>query len=235
MGASVSACRRHGVPAGTATLMLLVAGIDPGVTGAIGVYDYDADKLVTVWPLPSYQIVVGKKTRTRLDKSEIKALFGVLKAMGVRLIGIENVQGGNFRGRKQSAAGGFQFGYTFGVLSMAAEMIGIPYDTASPAVWKIVERVPDTARGIVDKADVEFVEHSRLFHGPQGGLLHDRAEAAFLARYFARRIWPSRQPREGLRALADAVPTWISSAPPVLVVKNLKRGSQRGHNLDQRS
>lgn len=183
--------------------MLLIAGIDPGATGATAIYDLDADKLVSIWDLPNYKVQVGKTTRTRLDIDDLHAQFEMLKLMGVRLIGIENVQGGVFgSNRKQGAVSAFQFGYTFGLLTMAARATGIPYDTASPAVWKLQEKVPRAEVGIVAKADKDFPEHRDLFHTTRGRLLHDRAEAAFLARYFARIKWPAMQPRESLRKLA---------------------------------
>lgn len=185
--------------------MLLIAGIDPGVTGALAVYDYDADKLLDVWPLPNYQIKVGKQTRTRLDEDEVAALFRILAAMGVKLVGIENVQGGNYAGKKQTAAGAFQFGYTFGTLRMGAVMANIMHDAASPAVWKLREQVPKDPKAIVRLADKAFPEHKAKFHGPKGGSYHDIAEACFLARYFARNIWPSMQPQAGLRTLAKGL------------------------------
>ena len=185
--------------------MLLVAGIDPGVGGAIALYDFDADRLFGVYKLPNYKIMVGKKERTRLDEEELRDLFRSLAMMGVRFAVIENVQGGNYSGKKQSAAGAFQFGYTYGLLRMACMLVGIEHTTASPAVWKLTEMVPVTAAAIVKKADAEFPEHKKLFHAPKGAALHDRADAAFLSRYAARRIWPSQQPRAGLRTLALGV------------------------------
>jgi len=186
--------------------MLLIAGIDPGATGAIGIYDFEADKLVSIWDLPNFKVQVGKTMKTRLDVPDLHAQFAALKMMGVRLVGIENVQGGNWNGRKQSASGAFQFGYTFGLVQMAAEASGIPHDLASPAVWKLQERVPRHEVGIVAKADKDFPEHRDMFHTTRGRLLHDRAEAAFLARYFARIKWPAMQPRESLRKLAAGLP-----------------------------
>jgi len=185
--------------------MLLVAGVDPGVNGAVGLWDVDANKLFSVIPLPHYTVMVGKMERTRLDEIELVALFKCFFAMGVKLVGIENVQGGNYGGKKQSASGAFQFGYTFGLLRMAALANGMEIDAASPAVWKLREQVPASAKGIVLLADKAFPEFTHMWHGPKGGLLHDRADAAFLARYFGQRIWPSMQPREGLRTLALGV------------------------------
>lgn len=187
--------------------MLLIAGIDPGATGAIAIYDHDADKLISIWDLPNYKVQVGKTTRTRLDIDDLFDHFEALKLLGVRLIGIENVQGGVFgSGRKQGVSSAFSFGYTFGLLTMAARGTGIPYDVASPAVWKLQEKVPRHEVGIVGKADKEFPEHRAMFHTTRGRLMHDRAEAAFLARYFARIKWPAMQPRESLRKLAAGLP-----------------------------
>lgn len=187
--------------------MLLIAGIDPGSTGAIAVYDFDASKLVSIWDLPNYKVVVGKGTRTRLDIDDLFLQFETLKMMGVRLIGIENVQAGVFdSGRKQGASSAFQFGYTFGLLTMAAKGTGIPYDAASPAVWKLQEKVPRHEIGIVAKANKDFPEHKDMFRTTRGRLRHDRAEAAFIARYFARIKWPAMQPRESLRKLAAGLP-----------------------------
>jgi hypothetical protein len=185
--------------------MLLIAGVDPGVNGAVALYDFEADKLFDVYPLPNFKIKVGRKTRTRLDEEALADLFKGFAMMGVKFMGIENVQGGNYGGKKQTAAGGFQFGYTYGVLRMACLMVGIDHTTPSPAVWKLQEKVPKDAHGIVAKADIEFPEHKKKWHGPKGADLHDRADAAFLARYVARRLWPAQQPREGLRTLAKGV------------------------------
>lgn len=186
--------------------MLLIAGIDPGVTGGAALYDFEADKLFAVYKLPNLKIKVGKHTRTRLDIDALEALLDCFLFMDVKFIGVENVQGGSFHGeRKQGAAGAFAFGYTFGLIRMAAQMVGIPHDVASPAVWKAYEKVPKDEKGIVLKADKEFPEHKAMWHGPKGGALHDRAEAAFLARYFARRIWPAQQKRAGLRTMQAGI------------------------------
>lgn len=185
--------------------MLLVCGIDPGTTGALAVFDAEADKLIDVWSLPNFKVMVGKTERTRLDLEELQALFDLLVFMDVKLIGIENVQGGNFGGRKQSAVGAFQFGYTFGLLSGLAQASKIMHTAASPAVWKLSEQVPKDPKAIVRMADKAFPEQKTKFHGPKGGSYHDMAEAAFLARYFARRIWPSMQPQAGLRTLAKGL------------------------------
>lgn len=223
--------------------MRLVVGIDPGVSGAAAVYDGEAKRLLAVYPLPNYSIQIGSSKRTRLDVPALEALFDTFKMLGVQLIGIEDVSGGNFGGRKQSAAGAFQFGYTFGLLAMAAQRTGIDWTTASPAVWKPLEKVPREERGIIAKADADFPDFKAHWHGPKGGSLHDRAEAAFLARYFAERIWPTREARAGLRTLAEGIGAKVDLAtepvqqtpPPKKAKAEPKKVTKRASRPAQRS
>lgn len=180
--------------------MLLIAGIDPGLRGAIAVYDFESDKVVALWDIPAYAIVVGGKTRRELDVTELRAIFDVIKIMGVRLIGIERVQG--YGGKGQSASAAFTFGNVYGTIRTLAEST-TQIAGASPAVWKLSDKVSNHPEAIVKKAEIEFPEWAHMFRGAKGGPLHDRAESAFLSRYFARRIWPTMQPRESLRARGD--------------------------------
>lgn len=212
--------------------MLIVAGIDPGKTGAVSLYDHDADKLVAVWDLPNYDIVVGGSTRLRIDEPELEKMMANLKNLfDCRLIGIEKVQG--WGGKQQSASAAFQFGYIYGVIRTLARLTGIIVAEASPGVWKLVEKVPKDEKAIVKLADEQFPDFKSVFHGPKNGPLHDRAESAFLARYFARRIWPTLQPRESLRAQADAIidahlaAVTPKPAPPVVAKPERKARKKR--------
>lgn len=209
--------------------MNLVGGIDPGVNGAAALYDADSGTLFGVYPLPNYTVQIGATERKRLDIDALWQLFEGFKLLGVKLIGIENVQGGNFKGKKQSAAGAFQFGYTFGVLTMAARAVGIEYVTPSPAVWKLTEKVPVATAGIIAKADAEFPDHKKHWHGPQGGSYHDPAEAAFLARYIATRILPTRglQADETVRALAEATKTDLPASAETIAETQRKAARVR--------
>lgn len=167
--------------------MLFVAGIDPGLSGAIAIYDQETDGLVTIWDTPTVKVQIGGSTRKRLDMPELRGMFDTLIVMDVKLICLERVQG--YGGKEQSASGAFQFGEVFGRMMTLAEEVS-PVDAPAPSVWKMREKVSTNEEAIVKKAEAEFPTFAHLFRGPKGGPLHDRAEAAFLARYAARRIWP---------------------------------------------
>lgn len=167
--------------------MLLVSGIDPGLTGAIAIYDVEADALMAVWDIPTAQITVGGSKRRQLDMIELRGMFDTLIVMGVKLVCVERV--GGYGGKGQSASAAFTFGEVFGRIVTLAEEVGETHMPA-PGVWKTREKISTDAAAIVAKAETEFPAHATLFRGPKKGLLHDRAEAAFLARYAARRIWP---------------------------------------------
>lgn len=168
--------------------MLLVAGIDPGLTGAIAIYNRDADMLVSIGDIPTVKVKIGAASRNRLDVPKLRAHLAMLRDMfDVQLICVEKVQG--YGGKDQSASAAFQFGEVFGRIMTLAEEIA-PVEAPAPAVWKLREKIPLDAEAIVKKAEAEFPYLAALFRGPKKGPLHDRAEAAFLARYAARRIWP---------------------------------------------
>lgn len=181
--------------------MLLIAGIDPGLTGAIAIYDRDADKLVGVWDIPTVKELISGRQRRRLDMPALHLHMTVLGQWNVALIGIEKVQG--WGGKDQSASAAFQFGYVYGKIESAAEIVA-PVADVRPDVWKMREKVPGDAEAIVKMASEAFPEHAGRFVGPKGGPLHDRAEAALLSRYFARRIWPT---------LAEPVPPVAPARP----------------------
>lgn len=169
--------------------MLFVAGIDPGLSGAIAIYDQETDRLVAVWDTPTVKMQIGGGTRKRLNMPELRGMFDTLIVMDVKLICLERVQG--YGGKEQSASGAFQFGEVFGRMMTLAEEVS-PVDAPAPSVWKMREKVSTNEEAIVKKAEAEFPTFAHLFRGPKGGPLHDRAEAAFLARYAARKIWPMR-------------------------------------------
>lgn len=166
--------------------MLLIAGIDPGLTGAIAIYDRDADKLIGVWDIPTVKEYISGRQRRRLDMAKLRELFDLVAVFGVSLIGIEKVQG--WGGEDQSASAAFQFGYVYGKIESAAEIVA-PVKDVRPDVWKMREKVPKAEKAIVAMAQAVFPNLAHRFEGPKGGPLHDRAEAALLARYFAQKIY----------------------------------------------
>lgn len=192
-----------------------VIGIDPGATGALAEYD-PATGHLDIQDMPTwYMALKGGKTRRRVDAPELYEYFETKKLMGAELVLIEEVGGRP----GQSAANGFAFGYTAGLIFMACVAVKLPVETVPPGVWKKIMRVPgkknskgekaELARlmgkmpksqkeidaSITARADELFPHHKDLWRGPKGGFRIDRCEAAMLARYaadYAMKISPAR-------------------------------------------
>lgn len=171
--------------------MTLVGAIDPGSNGAAAIYDTETRRLVSVEDLPFWFQSVGKKKRQRLDPIGLVELFDMFKFLGVDLVILEAV-GGRPR---QSAAAGFVFGYTVGLVYMACITRKIPIETVPPQHWKKMMKVPGK-KGAGDKAakkqadaDIKnrvqeiFPDQQEMFYTPRGAYRMDRADAALLAKF----------------------------------------------------
>jgi hypothetical protein len=164
-------------------------GIDPGIHGALT--HYERGRVVDVLDMPTFSMVINKKTRDRLDMVSLTEYFTLKKMMGVQIVMIEAVGGRP----KQSASAAFVFGYTVGALFALCAQIRLPVTTVPAAVWKKVLQVPGKmdkhtkkqdpryASKIITRADELLPEDRHLWRGPNGGLKVDRAESALLAMY----------------------------------------------------
>lgn len=178
-------------------------GIDPGIGGALA--HFENDGLIDVIDMPTFPMVINKKTRQRLDTVELNEYFALKKMMGVRIVILEAVGGRP----KQSASGAFVFGYTVGVLFAMCIAHKLPIQTVPSAVWKKQMQVPGKklpksdkmdpryASKIITRADELIPEHREKWRGPRGGFMVDRAEAALLGLYgvrYALRVPSAGQP-----------------------------------------
>lgn len=166
--------------------MSLVVGCDPGHSGAFATYNSDTGDL-SIEDMPAWSMMVGKKSRKRIDAVALAELMECLKLSGVDLFVLEAV-GGRPR---QGAAAGFVFGYGVGMIYMAAINSRLALETVPPATWKKIMRVPKDDAGIAMRYDEMFPNHRALIRGAKGAIKHDRAEAAILARFGAERIQPT--------------------------------------------
>ncbi|MCK5133530.1 MAG: hypothetical protein KAR40_15425 [Candidatus Sabulitectum sp.] len=166
-------------------------GVDPGVNGALAIYDTEASALIAIHDMPSWKMPVGKTKRTRVDAVALAELMDLAVMTGVSLVVIESV-GGRPR---QSASGGFVLGYTVGLIYMACIIARLPIETVPPATWKKLLKVPGKtkadASAIVQRADELFPDSRQQFRGPKGGLNTDRAEAGMLAYFGAKHVLPN--------------------------------------------
>ncbi|RTL04959.1 hypothetical protein EKK58_09130 [Candidatus Dependentiae bacterium] len=171
--------------------MTLVAGIDPGTNGAVGVYCTEQRKLISVEDLPTWNQTIGKKQRKRIDPVALMELFDTLSLMGVELVVLEAV-GGRPR---QGAAAGFVFGYTVGLIYMSCMYNKLPVETIPPGHWKKVMRIPGKGNGkgkeamknaekaIKIRVNEIFPNEMAMFTTPRGAYKMDRADASLIAKF----------------------------------------------------
>lgn len=177
--------------------MALVAGLDPGVGGAIAVYDTVSRDLSYIVDLPFWYEAVGAKKRKRLDKVALQELCDTLSVMGVELIVMEAVGGRP----GQSASAGYSFGFAVGLIYSSLFHAKIIIESVPPTRWKKLMNVPGKAGGkgksekqqahgsIMLRVEQMFPNHRDAFRTPRGKFLMDRADAAMLAKYAGDHIW----------------------------------------------
>ena len=182
--------------------MAIIAGIDPGTSGAIALYCTDAKKLISVIDIPTWYETVGKKKRLRIDTLGLMEMFDTLNLLSVQLLVLEAVGGRP----KQSASAGFVFGYTVGLIYMAALHAKIMVETVPPKQWKKLLNIPGKANGktkeekkqatgdIMKRVAELFPNDTHMFKGPKGGYYMDRADAAMLSKFGGDLIWPQFAP-----------------------------------------
>lgn len=154
----------------------LIAGIDPGLDGAIALL---GDGTLTIEDMPTRPLIVAGKKQRELDLPSLANFFGWMSLRGVEKICLEHVQAWKDDGPRQA----FKFGFNFcGPRAMAA-VLEIPVLLVRPAVWK-------AAFGLTGGKDASLSLASKIM--PSFSHLwplkkHDgRAEAALLALYGAR-------------------------------------------------
>lgn len=171
--------------------MPLVAGVDPGASGAVAVYDTATRSVVSVEDMPFWYQAVGKKQRKRIDPLALAELFEGLQVLGVDLVVMEAV-GGRPR---QGASAAFAFGYGVGLIYSCCMYNKLMIETVPPGKWKKFLNVPGKAGGkdnaakkeahgsIINRANELFPHSRHLFSTQRGAYRMDRAEAAMLAKF----------------------------------------------------
>lgn len=153
----------------------LVAGIDPGLSGALALVEADTLRAVEIADFP----VIGTGKREPCEV-ELIALLMRWRTAGCVLVVYETQQAFPQQGRSSC----FSLGVTFGVVRAAIAAAGIAREPVSPRVWK------RDAGLTADKADARAaamrlypLSHSDLGRKKDEG----RAEALLIAAYAAKR------------------------------------------------
>jgi crossover junction endodeoxyribonuclease RuvC len=156
----------------------LVVGIDPGLSGAVAFPAPGSE--VTVFDLPTHQLVRGGRSKREIDLAGLARLFSE-RAGEIRHVFVEQV--GAMPGQGVSSV--FAFGKAYGaVLGVVAASL-LPLTLVPPRRWKRELRVPAAKDGARARA-------SQLLPRAAGNwplVKHDgRAEAALIALYGARQL-----------------------------------------------
>lgn len=153
---------------------MIVAGIDPGMSGALAIWD---GKSLSVYDMPIYQRQVGGKTRAAIDARGLYEMIGGFVAIGVECVWVEDVVG---HGMQMGAS---TMGYGVGLIHMACIANDLRYEKIAAGAWKAKMRAPKDKKQSVIRAGQLFPAFAGLFRGPKGGALDGRAEAAMMAMF----------------------------------------------------
>lgn len=154
--------------------MRFIGGIDPGLTGALAVLDFN-DFVLHLWDTPTVTVQVGDKKRKRCDPDAYVAAF---KHFPLDYVLIENVQSTPNDGH----VGAFTFGKVTGIPIGIAAALDLPMPGVSPAKWKMQMRVPADKKASKLRASELF---PLCTAGWSREMDHGRCEAAIIALYGA--------------------------------------------------
>ena len=149
--------------------MMTYCGIDPGLSGAIGLVDADGG-FHAVHDMPCLEQTTGRRAIDPVVLADIlrthRPDFVLVERVGAR--------------PGEGATGAFSFGMSYGTILAVLAVLGLPHDVVQPASWKRKAGIPPGA----DKA-VSIVTAKRLLPNaaPQLTRKKDdgRAESLLLA------------------------------------------------------
>ncbi len=164
--------------------MNVYIGIDPGLSGAVGVVN-ESGGLVDVFDPPTLRVKKSGKghKNTYLVSEMHEALASRVRSLSVACAAIEY----QASRPKQSAPATFSQGYGYGLWIMALASLGVPYEIISPVTWKKAMRIPAGS----DKS-ASLLMATQLFpHAPlrtaRGRELDGRAESLLIAEHLRRK------------------------------------------------
>lgn len=151
----------------------LVIGIDPGLNGAIALFDVDKDELIGVTGMPVFNIK-GKKYVDQFGLASILRPF----APTIRFAFVENVHSMP----KQGVASTFKFGDGFGIVKGVLAGLAIPTLLIEPNQWKRLMKVTHDKDSSRQRASQLLPSAAHLWPNKNDD---GKAEAALIAYYGA--------------------------------------------------
>lgn len=155
----------------------MIVGIDPGVDGAIAIYNADLGIVRTI-RFPTFHLKVNKAKRRILDVQATRTILaGIKELYPLAVVALENPHSMP----KQGVASSFSFGRSVGVLEGLIVGISFTYRLIEPAVWKRAMKLSPDKDYSRRRASQLFPEHADQWAKPAD---EGRAEAALLAYYY---------------------------------------------------
>ena len=149
---------------------MLLVGVDPGLSGAIAIYDTYTGAVETS-DMPVHQIARGGKVKRDID---IHALADLLRGQRLGHAFVEQVSSMP----RQGVSSVFAFGQALGIAKAVIDTVGIPRTMVNASTWKKHFKIPaakDAARARASQLFPAAADQWRLAK-------HDgRAEAALIA------------------------------------------------------
>ena len=151
-----------------------IAGIDPGIGGAIAVLHGNA--LVELHDMP---LITDRTGRQRVNPVALAELLRHAEPHLVLLEQVNAMPSTGPRRRTMGAQSMFNFGRGFGVVEATAQVLGLPLRFVAPATWKaragLTRRPKDYARTVA----LQLYPQANLHRKADGG----RADAILIARF----------------------------------------------------
>jgi crossover junction endodeoxyribonuclease RuvC len=156
----------------------MIAGIDPGLSGALFLLDPTCPSTGEAIDLPIHLLIRGGRKKRELD---VVGLVEILASHRLDHAFLEAVNAMP----KQGLVSTFAFGKVYGVILGVLAAHAIPLTLVVPVVWKRSLGVPKAKDGARARASQLMPEaaHQWRLHKQ-----HGRAEAALLALYGARQL-----------------------------------------------
>jgi hypothetical protein len=163
-------------------------GVDPGISGAICVFDTDTRE-IQFFDTPTVKIKSGKTFKNQMDPHAAALILQAFDGKSELLVTIEKVapmpsipgENGEER-RTMGATSAFNFGMGFGMWIGICAASRLPYELVHPATWK-----SKVMAGMARGKDASRVKAMQLFPETAKDLArkkdHGRADALLLAVY----------------------------------------------------
>ena len=126
----------------------VTVGIDPGVSGALGVIQ--GDRFIAAHDLPMLTTAQGKKQPDPLALRELLRQISPDRVIVEQVNAMPSVPGKNGKRRTMGATSAFNFGHGAGVILATVMLSGYPLTLVAPRTWKarakLINRPKDYGR-----------------------------------------------------------------------------------------